>query len=244
MRSPTMRRIGVSGTGFCPAVAAVGCGTFPDAARSTSSAKILPSGPLPLRVAISISCSRAMRFAAGDASSRPPLGTVETGVGVKFAAGADFFAGVATRFGVADFVAAGSDSPGSKIIAIRCPTGTSSPAWAITWVNMPEVGASISTVALSVSISISGSPLVTDWPSVLSHLSSVPVCWATPSAGMITLVGMVCCLLRQSVRGDRPVAPTKCLVSCAYRLIRSRAPGLLRFDCVSRVVDNSPPLVK
>ncbi len=170
--------------------------------------------------------SWAMRFAAGEASSRPPLGTVETGVGVGFAAdaGADFFSGVTTGVGVADFVATGSDSPGSKIIAIRCPTGTSSPAWAITWVNMPEVGASISTVALSVSISISGS--------------------ATPSAGMITLVGMVCCLPRQSVKGDRPVAPTKCLLSCAYRLIRSRAPGLFKLDCASRVVGNSPPVVK
>ncbi len=53
---------------------------------------------------------------------------------------------------------------------------------------MPEPGASISTVALSVSISMSGSPLETACPSALSHLSRVPVCWATPRAGMITLV--------------------------------------------------------
>src|SRR4030095_10853154 len=69
--------------------------------------------------------------------------------------------------------------------AILFPTGISSPAEAVTFVKIPEAGASISTVALSVSTSMSGSPLVTDWPSGLSQLSSVPFSCATPSAGMI-----------------------------------------------------------
>ena len=58
-------------------------------------------------------------------------------------------------------------------------------------VKMPEAGASISTVALSVSTSMSGSPLVTGWPSALSQLSSVPFSCATPSAGMITSVAIL-----------------------------------------------------
>jgi hypothetical protein len=45
--------------------------------------------------------------------------------------------------------------------AILFPTGISSPAEAVTFVKIPEAGASISTVALSVSTSIKGSPLVT-----------------------------------------------------------------------------------
>ncbi len=84
--------------------------------------------------------------------------------------------------------AALATSPGARITAIRFPTGISSPGDAVTFAKIPEPGASISTVALSVSISMSGSPLETDCPSALSHLSSVPVCCATPRAGMITLV--------------------------------------------------------
>ena len=91
-------------------------------------------------------------------------------------------------------------SPGARMTAILFPTGTSSPTEAVTFVKMPEAGASISTVALSVSISINGSPLVTDWPSALSQLSSVPFSCATPSAGMITSVAMSCCSLRKVKR--------------------------------------------
>jgi hypothetical protein len=46
--------------------------------------------------------------------------------------------------------------------AILFPTGMSSPAEAVIFAKIPEAGASISTVALSVSTSMSGSPLVTD----------------------------------------------------------------------------------
>ena len=69
-----------------------------------------------------------------------------------------------------------------------CPTGTSSPTWAVTLLRTPEAGASISTVVLSVSITMSTSPWVTGWPSAFSHCNSLPVSCAIPSAGMITFV--------------------------------------------------------
>jgi hypothetical protein len=67
----------------------------------------------------------------------------------------------------------------------------------VTFDRIPEAGASISTVALSVSISMSGSPLVTDWPSAFRQLSNVPFSCATPSAGMITSVAIVVACLSQ-----------------------------------------------
>src|SRR5215813_3172731 len=81
--------------------------------------------------------------------------------------------------------------------AILFPTGISSPAEALIFDRIPEAGASISTVALSVSTSMSGSPLVTDWPSALSQLSRVPFSCATPSAGMITSVAIIVARLSQ-----------------------------------------------
>ncbi len=54
--------------------------------------------------------------------------------------------------------------------------------------SAPVAGASISTVTLSVSISMIGSPLDTIAPSGLSHLRILPVSCAISSAGMITLV--------------------------------------------------------
>ena len=71
MRSPTMRRIGLNGTIFSVVEVTVETVVPAGAARSTSSAKMLPSGPLPLRDARSTPFSRAILFAAGEASKRP-----------------------------------------------------------------------------------------------------------------------------------------------------------------------------
>jgi hypothetical protein len=87
--------------------------------------------------------------------------------------------------------------------AILFPTGISSPAQAETFVKVPDAGASISTVALSVSISMSGSPLETDSPSALSHLSRVPVCCATPRAGMMTLAAKSPSVQRFNTSGSK-----------------------------------------
>src|SRR5207245_10282341 len=65
-------------------------------------------------------------------------------------------------------------SPGAKISAIVLPTGTTSPARAVTSRKTPEAGASISTVTLSVSISTIGSPFLTACPGALSHFNTLP----------------------------------------------------------------------
>src|SRR5262249_37672793 len=75
---------------------------------------------------------------------------------------------------------------------------------------------------------MSGSPLETDSPSFFSHLSSVPVCCATPRAGMITFVGMVL-MIPSGPRlcDDRAVASR-----CFYSIQRSGIVQVrLRFAC-------------
>src|SRR3989442_980330 len=81
-------------------------------------------------------------------------------------------------------------SPAAKISAIVWPTGTTSPARAVTSRRTPDAGASISTVTLSVSISRIGWPLCTVSPGDLSHLRTLPVSCAISSAGMMTFVGI------------------------------------------------------
>ena len=66
------------------------------------------------------------------------------------------------------------------------PTGTTSPGSALSDSRIPDAGASISTVTLSVSISISGSPSATRAPSGLSHCSNVADSWSISIAGMTT----------------------------------------------------------
>src|SRR4051812_34426489 len=72
--------------------------------------------------------------------------------------------GVAAANG-ALLVVAAITSSGFAINAITCPTGISSPSFAVTLRKIPETGASISTSVLSVATSIKGSPLVTASPS-------------------------------------------------------------------------------
>jgi hypothetical protein len=55
---------------------------------------------------------------------------------------------------------------------------------------MPDSGASISVVILSVSISTSGSPFCTRSPGAFSQRRTLPLSWASSSAGMMTFVGI------------------------------------------------------
>ena len=61
---------------------------------------------------------------------------------------------------------------------------------ALTPVRMPSPGDSISTTALSVSTSRSGSPLATRSPSRFRQASSLPVSCAISRAGMTTLMAI------------------------------------------------------
>src|SRR6202049_4149298 len=84
-------------------------------------------------------------------------------------------------------------------MAIGRPTAMSSSPAAVSPARIPLAGASTSTVALSVSTSISGSPVVTTSPSPLNQRTSLPVSCAMPSAGITTSIG-------NSVLGPDPCA--------------------------------------
>ena len=77
-----------------------------------------------------------------------------------------------------------------------CPTGTTSPTFAVTPPRTPSACASISTTALSVSTSRSISPLATCSPSFFFQETSFPVSWAISRAGMTTLTAIVVVTLR------------------------------------------------
>src|SRR5713226_8130087 len=137
---------------------------------TTSAFSILP--PAGLTWARSTPCSWAILRARGEA--------------LTAAAGAGTAAAPADR-------GPGATEPASseaKISAIVCPTGTTSPSRAVTSPRTPEAGASISVVALSVSISTSGSPFRTLSPGDLSQCRTLPVSCASSSAGMMTFVGI------------------------------------------------------
>ena len=126
-------------------------------ARSTSSATIRPSGPVPRIDDSSTPFSRAMRRASGDAFTRPfVLGAVD-GAGCSWAASAAAArpsSRSGSRFGAsAGFSAdAGASSPSLPMKPIVSPTGTSPSVTAILR-STPDASASTSCVTLSVSSS-------------------------------------------------------------------------------------------
>ena len=141
------------------------------AARSTSSATIRPSGPVPRSEARSIPRSRAIRRASGDALTRPSaragcgastsarlLGAVRRGRACRARAPRRARAretpppAAPRRPRLGSASGAETCSPSSPITAIVCPTGTSPSATAI-FSRTPEASASTSCVTLSVSSS-------------------------------------------------------------------------------------------
>src|SRR5205814_148365 len=78
-RAMVLRTLVSSRRSTSPAGAAAGAAVGAAPARSTSSATILPSGPVPDSAARSIPCSRAIRRASGDAFTRPPFPCAATG---------------------------------------------------------------------------------------------------------------------------------------------------------------------
>ena len=95
--------------------------------------------------------------------------------------------------GAADrgFFCCGGFSPGATIQAMVWPTGISAPIEPVIPARMPSAGASTSITALSVSISRSGSPLVTRSPSFFRQAMSLPVSCAISRAGITTLKAIV-----------------------------------------------------
>ena len=129
------------------------------ASRSTSSATIRPSGPVPLIDARSRPRSRARRRASGDAFRRSPgsrSGVCESGDGGAAATGGSGAAAFcpaprpAADAGSAD--SSSTASPGSPMNASVVPTGTSPSETAILR-SVPPTSASTSCVTFSVSSS-------------------------------------------------------------------------------------------
>ncbi len=145
--------------------------TAPDAeARSTSSATMRPSGPVPRRAESSIPRSRAMRRASGDALTRPPfvLSTLCSGSDGPSGASSRPRSRSSSRSGAGEPSScasssetsvgssaspSGTSSPCSPMTAIALPTSISSPSPARILSRTPEASASTSCVTFSVSSS-------------------------------------------------------------------------------------------
>src|SRR4029453_19642262 len=81
--------------------------------------------------------------------------------------------------------------PGLSNHPMVCPTGTTSPTFAVKPDNTPSPPASISTTALSVSTSSSISPFLTCSPSFFFQETSLPVSCAISSAVITTLTPII-----------------------------------------------------
>ena len=158
------------------------------AALRMSSARISPPGPDPLSLAMSTPCSRASRRAFGEIFAP----ATDAGSGAAGAAAAAVAAGADSIFRpLCDWAPpVGTASPGFSSHAMVCPTGTTSPTFAVTPDSTPSPPASISTTALSVSTSSSISPFLTCSPSFFFHETSLPVSCAISSAGITTLTAI------------------------------------------------------
>jgi hypothetical protein len=176
MRRAIVFRIWLSFTtstsvGGAAAGAADGAARGLTCARSTSSATIRPSGPVPRSSAKSIPRSLAMRRASGDAFTRPPFTRCAGSLGPSGAASrprsrsssrsgasAGFSTPISsppssgsTRSGVSS--SSGTSSPASPMTAIGFPTSISSPSFARIFSRTPLASASTSCVTFSVSSS-------------------------------------------------------------------------------------------
>ena len=141
--------------------------------------------------------------------------------------------------GAAVTAIAGGFSPGATSHAMVCPTGITAPTSAVIPARIPSPGASTSTTALSVSISSSGSPLMTRSPSFFRQARSFPFSCAISSAGITTLIAIVFC----QERGTRlqSVAATPSTFALAATISFTRLLGGASF---SRVVESGPFTVK
>src|SRR3954466_1066927 len=182
-----------AGTGACNNLSLAALGA-PASARSTSSATIRPSGPVPRISASSMPRSLAMRRASGEALMRPLPDAIDASCRSCVGAGCGSFgfasfwgSSWASSWGAEAAAASGTSSPSEPMNATVCPTGTSPSATAILS-RTPAASASTSCVTLSVSSSKSGSPFSTGSPSDLSQRTIVPDSMPWPSRGRMTSV--------------------------------------------------------
>ena len=145
---------------------------MPAAAASTSALVIRPPRALPWTVVRSIPCWAATRLATGEAL--PASAGAEP---VGCAAAPSVAAGAA---GAAGAVA----SAPAVMRAITWPTDTVSPSWARISTIWPVAGAGSSMSTLSVEISTTVSPCLTESPTLTAHSRIVPSVTDSPPVGV------------------------------------------------------------
>src|SRR6185437_72258 len=150
-----------------------------------------------------ISSAMASRSASRTVSvTVSPVHSFSSGAGFSCAAGARGAAGALGFSGFASALASAASSTGAS-----CAGGEGLGA------GLPSSTASISMVALSVSISASTSPAATLSPGCLCHFASLPSVIVGESAGISTSIG---------------IAPSRVRVDIGPELGRVRLPALLR----------------
>src|SRR4051794_39915802 len=97
-------------------------------------------------------------------------------------------------------------SLGSAIIAMSWPSGAACPSLTMILRKTPLESACISIVALSVSISASGSPMETLSPSFFNQREICPSSIVGESFGMITLVAIICLICGKGLTQIRDFA--------------------------------------
>ena len=179
----------------------------PRAARSTSSCRMRPFGPLPRRPASDTPRLSAKRRTGGLTRTAPASGVasgVAAGAVCVVAAGGAPTDGAGAADAVGGPAAAGaspvsggrksrmkrsmssSEADASAITPISEPTAATLPASSRMRRSTPSAGASRLFTIFSDSISISGSPRVTASPGCLSHDDTVPSVISRPHFGTTT----------------------------------------------------------
>ena len=147
-----------------------------------------PAGPVPLMAWRSMPFSAAILRASGEALMRSPVSEIEATGAAAFVGAGALCAEAAGATTGALAVGAAAESP---FITARMPPITAFwPSATRISLIVPSSNASISMVALSVSISASTSPISTLSPTFLCHLITVPSVMVSESLGISMLMAM------------------------------------------------------
>ena len=138
-----------------------------------------------------------MRRAIGVASIRPIAGSLEIGGGSWNCSGSRLSSGSSILGSIVAVVCSerisetvATSSPALPTTAMVCPTGTMVPSGATILRRTPSESDSNSTTALSVSISATGSFLLTAAPSSFSQRTTVPSSMSYPIWGIFNSVAI------------------------------------------------------
>ena len=175
------------------------------ATARTSSLVIRPPGPVPRTCERSTPRSSAILRAMGEANWRTPTSGEPLAVGGTSTGAATVVAVARACSGPAS----GTDSPALPMYPMASPVGTVTPSGTTILRSEPLTGASISTTALSVSISTIASCCETVSPSRLSQATTVPFSMSYPIWGITTASAIPVRLLNQILPESADAAPAR-----------------------------------